>query len=87
VELLSAAKLMTEAGKMLEAQYHLCRVIQLRFPGALTPDVETIITKQDDCRVLHKWFDVAVTAPTAEEVVAFIRKPRRWIEEMGTPPW
>ena len=52
----------------------LLKVLQGRFPGEVPEEYLTIIRKQESFDLLHRWFEVAVSATTAADFLAEMRK-------------
>lgn len=63
-----------EQGEMRLARVDLTRVIRLRFPAILTPDVERAIADQPNLRLMRDWLDAAFTVATADELLAVLRR-------------
>lgn len=64
-----------EQGRMQEAREALLRVIRLRFPEMLTPDVERTIADQPNYPLMKIWFNT-VCDPTksADDFLALLRR-------------
>jgi hypothetical protein len=57
-----------------EARENLVRVLRRRFPAVLTEDVTAAIAAQPSLDLLHDWFDAAITAFSADEFLAVLRR-------------
>ncbi|MGL4553724.1 MAG: hypothetical protein ACRC33_21385 [Gemmataceae bacterium] len=64
---------MAEAS-LLNSKRLLHRLVQKRFPDALTPDVLAAITDQPSQELLGEWFDAAATAKNADDFLAALRR-------------
>lgn len=53
---------------------NLLRMLNRRFPGAVTEDVNTCINQQDSMSMLNDWLDAGATATTWEQFVAVLRR-------------
>ena len=60
--------------QMRVARMNLTRVIRLRFPELLTPDVERAIADQPNLALMLEWLDAAFTVPTAADLLAVLRR-------------
>ncbi len=52
----------------------LLQLVQSRFPGALPPEVVDLMGRQDSEDMLEEWFQAALSAPSAEEFLAVVRR-------------
>jgi len=46
---------------------------QARFPGAIPAEVAEFVRQQESEKILAEWFEVAITAPSAEEFLTAVR--------------
>jgi hypothetical protein len=53
---------------------HLLLVSQGRFPGAIPTEVLDLIDKQEREDTLEEWYQAAVSAPSAEQFLAVVRR-------------
>src|SRR5262249_38565572 len=63
-----------EMGQMEMARTDLIRVIRLRFPDLLTPDVEQAVADQPSLPLMKTWLDAAFEAKTADDFLAVLRR-------------
>jgi hypothetical protein len=63
-----------EQGEMRATRRDLLRVIRLRFPELLTPDVERAIADQPSYPLLKTWLDAAFEAKSADDFLAVLRR-------------
>jgi hypothetical protein len=61
-------------GEIRATRRALLRVIRLRFPEVLTPDVERAISDQPSVQLMNAWLDTACDSKTAEEFLAILRR-------------
>ena len=57
-----------------EAHRTLLRVVRVRFPTAVTPDLKQAIAEQSSRATLDSWLDAAATSATAEDFLAVLRR-------------
>ena len=63
-----------ENGQLQKGREWLLRLVQVRFPGALTPDVVATINAQPSLPLLETWLEAAGRATTYEDFVAVLRQ-------------
>jgi hypothetical protein len=63
-----------EATKMETLREALIRVVQRRFPGAVSPETVALIRSQPSLAMLNDWIDQAAVARTVEEFDAYLRR-------------
>ncbi|OWK40440.1 hypothetical protein [Fimbriiglobus ruber] len=63
-----------DQNRLEEGREYLVRVLRRRFPAVLTEDVLKAINAQPSLDLLHDWFEVALSAFTAEEFLAALRR-------------
>lgn len=63
-----------DLGQMRLARKDLTRVIRLRFPELLTPDVERAIADQPNLVLMMEWLDAAFTVPTAADLMTVLSR-------------
>jgi len=63
-----------QEGHLLSSREHVLDAVQTRFPGAIPPEVVDLIRRQDSEAMLREWFQAALTAPSAEEFLAVVRR-------------
>jgi hypothetical protein len=69
------ANRMIELGELRAKRDALLRVVRLRFPALLTPDIERAIADQPSLAVMKTWLDAAFDpAATAESFLAVLRR-------------
>jgi hypothetical protein len=61
------ARLLTRREDVLEA-------VQTRFPGDIPAEIVDLIRRQDSEELLREWHRAAITAPSAEEFLAIVRR-------------
>jgi 2-oxo-4-hydroxy-4-carboxy--5-ureidoimidazoline (OHCU) decarboxylase len=62
------------AARIEEARKNLVRLLQRRFPTAITEETLGTINAQPNLGKVHKWFDSAISAGSAEEFIAALRR-------------
>jgi hypothetical protein len=69
------ANRMIELGELLARREDLLRLVRLRFPAIITPDVERAIADQPSLTLMKTWLDAAFD-PTAtpESFLAVLRR-------------
>jgi hypothetical protein len=65
---------MIELGRKMVAREVVLDAIGIRFPEALTPEVERAIADQSDLPLLREWHLAALRATTGEEFVNVLRR-------------
>jgi hypothetical protein len=69
------ANRMIELGELRARREALLRLVRLRFPALLTPDVERAIKDQPSLTLMNTWLDAAFDpATTAESFLALLRR-------------
>ena len=64
-----------ELGALRMARKDLLRLVRLRFPALLTPDVERAIADQPSLALMQTWLDAAFDpGTTAESFLAVLRR-------------
>jgi hypothetical protein len=63
-----------ENGQLQKGREWLLRLVRVRFPGALTPDVVATINAQPSLPLLETWLEAAGRAATYEDFVAVLRQ-------------
>jgi hypothetical protein len=70
VEESSVLKEWADQGAVKALREKVLLVLRNKFPGELSPDLETILNRQSDAAVMSQWFDRAFDAQTLDEVRA-----------------
>jgi hypothetical protein len=73
-------------GELRGARKCLHLLIWLRFPEAMTPEVERAIAEETNRDVLCEWLLAAVAAKTAEEILALLCVPSVVTHANGEAP-
>ena len=63
-----------DQARIEEARENLVRVLRRRFPVVLTDDVQGSINAKPSLKMLHDWFDAAISAFSPDEFLAVLRR-------------